>query len=201
MQNRPEGRCCEYMRSVVVRIVLAMSLGFNLSLSISIGRNKAAQTAFVMSDKAKQLADEANKRDADQQIKSQLQLHKAGVLRSKGHAFWNNFAIVFREEYLDFNNLLTSDARRIESFDDRSEIYKVKLHAKSGAHAVCTVDIEGQQISASGEQPGSSARLKINYKLCVDDEDNIIIRNNAGGGGGYVSESDFVIEVLRFFAQ
>lgn len=87
------------MRSVVVRIVLAMTLAFKLSIDVSIGRDKSAQSgrSFRMSDKARQLAAEVNKRQADQHIKNQLQLHKAEILRAKGFNFWNKLAIAVWE--------------------------------------------------------------------------------------------------------
>lgn len=191
------------LRSVVVRIVLVMTVAFNLNFSISFGRDKAHCEAGPMSDKAKQLAAEVNKRQADQHTKNQLQLHKAGILRAKGFDFWNKFAIAFREEVADFNGHLQNDEYQIESFDDRTTPYTIKLHGKFGTHASCKVDIEGQRIFLAGERQRNASKLSKSYGLTVDDEDNIDIRDDtvSGGGGSVVSESTVIFEVLQFFAQ
>lgn len=186
---------------MVVRIVLAMTIAFKLNFNVSVGRGRSTSKGVQVSDRAKQLAEEVNKRQADQQVKDRLQLHKAEILRAKGQDFWNNFAIIFRTEFIDFNNHLNVAEYRIETFDDRSTPRTIKLHGgKSGSHATCVVDVEAQTISATGVRPGAPNRFTLDYRLSVDDEDNVRIRNNAGGGG-VVSESDVAIEVLKFFAS
>lgn len=179
-----------------------MTLQFKVNFNVSIGRDRLAygEAEIQMSDKAKRLADEVNRRQSDQEIKSQLQLHKAEILRSKGHAFWNDFAIKFREEVSEFNNHLQNDEYRIDTFDDTSTAYTIKIKSgKSGRDATCIVSIPSQQISATTHRPAEGSPIK--YRLAVDHEDNIRILNNAGGGGGVVSESDFIIAVLKLFTS
>ncbi len=108
-----------------------MAFAFKLNLTMLVGREGAAgKGEFRMSDRAKRLADEVNKRQAVQQVKDQVQLHKADILRAKGHQFWNNLAVIFREEYVDFNNHLNGAEYQIETFDDRSTPYTIKLHGE-----------------------------------------------------------------------
>lgn len=128
MQNRHEGRLCGYLRSVVVRIVLAMTFAFKLKLSLSVGQgNENGEEVFRMSDAAKRLAEQVNQRQADQEVKARLQLHKAEVLRGKRYAFWNDFVTLFRKEFNAFNSSLNDPEYQIEEFDDVSTIYTITL--------------------------------------------------------------------------
>lgn len=151
-----------------------------------------------MSNRAKQLADQVNERQADQRLKDNLQLHKAGIFQAKGQSFWNNFAILFREEFTDFNKGLRDEEYRIESFDDTREFHTVKLQGgRNGASASCHVDIDGQKITAQGKRPGSQRKLELTYTLVIDDRDNVRIKN----GDEILTESDIALEVLKFFAE
>jgi hypothetical protein len=152
-----------------------------------------------MSDETRRLAEEVNQRQATQRTSGALQLHKAGILKAKGHSFWNNFAIVLRKEVDAFNSYLKDDEYSINSFDDTSTIYKVFLKSNK-ADVTCYVNIEGQVIEIGGSQQ-SAKPLSLQFRLTVSDNDEIQIRNNAGGGGGVESPSFVALQILKFFAS
>jgi hypothetical protein len=153
-----------------------------------------------MSDEAKRLAEEVNQRQANQRTSGALQLHKAAILKAKGHSFWNDFASLLRKEVNTFNSYLNDDEYKINSFDDTSTIYKVFLKSNQ-AEVTCYVDIDGQMIAIGGSQKTGGKQLSLQFRLTVSDNDEIQIRNNAGGGGGVESPSFVALQILKYFAS
>jgi len=152
-----------------------------------------------MSEGARRLAEEVNKRQADKKVKAELQLHKAKVLSVKRYTFWNDFVILFRKEFNEFNNNLNDAEYRIDEFDDTSIIYKVALRGgKDGTTA--RIECDEQLLSASGERPGKGKKLNEVVILVVDEEDNIHLKDGEGNKG-WISQSEFALRVLRFFAE
>lgn len=176
-----------------------MAFSFKLDLSVLVGRGTLAnEKESIMSDGAKRLAEEVNKRQADKKVKAELQLHKAKVLSAKRYAFWNDFVILFRREFNDFNNSLDDSEFRIEEFDDTSVIYTITLRGgKDGTTA--RIECTEQLLSASGERPGKVKQLNEVIILVVDDEDNIHLKDGEGNRG-WITQSEFALRVLRFFA-
>lgn len=177
-----------------------MTFAFKLNLSLSVGQgNGNREEVFRMSEAAKRLAEQVNKRQEDQEVKARLQLHKAEVLRAKRYAFWNDFVILFRKEFNAFNNNLNDPEYQIEELDDVSTIYTIILRGgKGGTNA--QVECSEQLLSASGERPGKFKKLNEVVILVVDDQDNIHLKDGEGNKG-WISQSEFALRVLRFFAE
>lgn len=173
-----------------------MTFEFKLNLAMSIGREEAPRGAMIVSDEARRLAEQVNKRRSDQQLKSQTQLHKAEILKSKGHDFWNEFAIVLRREVEAFNNYLDHDEDKV-SIDDTTKIFHVYLKS-SRSEFDCFVNLPGQVISITGKGHSIGEVPKFNVK--VDSNDEIKVHNNAGGGGGVESLQSVAIKILAIFA-
>lgn len=149
-----------------------------------------------MSDEARRLAEQANKRHSDQQLKNQTQLHKAEILKSKGHAFWNQFAIALRREVEAFNNYLDHDEDKV-SIDDMTKVYHAYLKSSRG-ELDCFVNLPGQLIAITGR---SNSMVKVpKFNLKVDHNDQIKIHNDAGGGGGVESPQAVAIKILTLLA-
>lgn len=151
---------------------------------------------MIVSDEARRLAEQRNKRHSDQQLKNQTQLHKAEILKSKGHAFWNEFAIALRREVEAFNNYLDHDDDKV-SIDDTTKVYHAYLKS-SQIELDCFVNLPGQVIAITGRSNSVVEIPKFNLK--VDHNDEIKIHNNAGGGGGVESMQSVVIKILTLFA-
>ena len=151
-----------------------------------------------MSEQARQLADEVNRRQSAQRAKDKLQLHKADILGAKGKAFWDSFAKAFKAEVDDFNSKLFDAEYRIETVDAVTKPFTIDLHGGKGdtsANVIC--DLDGQTLSLRGLRPGTEDKLNTSFALVVDNDDNIQIMS----GESNVTAIHVALKVLRFFAQ
>lgn len=168
-----------------------MTFDFKLSLSLS-----TAEIRPLMSNRAKEIAESVNQRQAQQHAAGDLQLHRHRIIQAKAPAFWDAFKKTAQEECSDYNNALQDDNYRIEDLDTHIP-YTLGFHVKNGGSARIIVDPLAQAISISGKSPIKSRGLDAAAGLKVDEHDNVRMVN---ADDQYTSASDLVLQVLGYLA-